>query len=197
MGTQALLRRAADYARAAPGEVGLIALLSAAIVAGSAFLFVRSNEPAPPPMQRTEARAEVERVLVVHVAGAVAAPGVYELPMGSRVRDAIAAAGGPAEGADLDSLNLAALLSDGEKVHVPKAGEAAGSDGAGAAQGKLNLNSATARQLETLPGIGPVLAERIVAYRQMKGRFTSIRQLLEVEGIGAKKYEAIKGLVTV
>jgi competence protein ComEA len=137
--------------------------------------------------------------LVVHVAGMVISPGVYDLPEGSRTKDAVDAAGGPAQEADLNALNLAALLVDGQKVLVPKQGEVASGGAAGEAtepQGKVNLNMATEAQLQELPGIGPVLADRIVAYRQRK-RFTSTRQLLEVEGIGQKKYDSLKNLVTV
>lgn len=177
-----------------------MALVGAAVVAGSVFVYVRSSEPPAPVIESVpaaEASVAPEK-LVVHVAGEVAAPGIYELPVGSRVADAIAAAGGAGAAADLDALNLAATLSDGEKVFVSKKGEAPPSSGAAEAPtGKVNLNTATISQLESLPGVGPVIAQRIIDYRQRKGRFTSIRQLLEVEGIGSKKYGALKDHVTV
>lgn len=200
VGTRRLFERMGDFARASPGETALVALVGTAVVAGSVFVYARSSEPPAPPIEKIAAvqpMPEAEKV-VVHVAGLVLTPGVYELPASSRVRDAIAAAGGPVEGADLDGLNLAALLSDGEKVYVPKKGEApAAASSSGLPAGKVNLNTATVQQLEALPGVGPVLAQRIVDYRQRKGRFISIRQLMEVEGIGEKKYASLKDHVTV
>jgi competence protein ComEA len=148
--------------------------------------------------------------LVVHVAGEVAVPGVVRLPPGSRVVDAIAAAGGAEAGVDLTPLNLARLLSDGEQVlvgvdpppggdtlaGVGGAGPAAPSD-AGPADPRVDLNTATAAQLEELPGVGPVLAGRILAWREEHGRFTSPDELREVSGIGPKTYEALADLVRV
>jgi competence protein ComEA len=148
--------------------------------------------------------------LVVHVAGEVARPGVVRLPPGSRVVDAIAAAGGAEEGVDLTPLNLARPLSDGEQVlvgvdpppggdthtGVGGAGPAAPSD-AGPADARVDLNTATAAQLEELPGVGPVLAGRILAWREEHGRFTSADELREVSGIGPKTYEALADLVRV
>jgi competence protein ComEA len=141
--------------------------------------------------------------MVVHVAGRVRNPGVYELAEGSRVTDAIAAAGGPLEGADGNALNLAAPISDGQKITLTKPGEASPPDDAGggafgaAPGGKINLNTATQAQLEELPSVGPVIAQRIIAYRLTKGRFTSVRQLMEVSGVGPKKFESMKDLATV
>lgn len=196
-----LLGKVVDSARAAPGEAGLVAVLAVLVVASAGFVFTRTSQPPAPPIQAqtVEASPQPEELLLVHVAGMVKAPGVYELKPGSRVRDALEQAGGAVEGADLDSLNLAAPLSDGEKIYVAKPGEAApqGHSGGAAPGGKVNLNSATQDQLEELPGVGPVLATRIIEYRQKKGRFTAIRQLMEVEGIGQKKYESLKDLVTI
>jgi competence protein ComEA len=126
--------------------------------------------------------------LVVDVAGAVASPGVMELPPGARVRDAIAAAGGFVDGADRSSINLARPLVDGEQVYVP----AAGGDRAGA----VNVNAADAAALEALPGIGPVLAERIVADRAANGPFGSIEDLDRVSGIGPSLVAGLAGLAT-
>jgi competence protein ComEA len=134
---------------------------------------------------------------MVHVAGAVKSPGVYELPDGSRVTDAVSAAGGAASDADLDALNLAALLTDGLKIYVPKVGEAPPQNVAGEGSSIVNLNTASAAELEELPGIGPVLAQRIIDFRTKRGRFTSVRQLMEVDGIGPKKFESLEDLVTV
>jgi competence protein ComEA len=193
--------RIAEIARASPSEVGLVAVLSAVVIASSILVYVRTREPPPPPLRKVSAATPSPEAknLVVHVAGMVISPGVYDLPEGSRTKDAVDAAGGPAHEADLNALNLAALLVDGQKVLVPKQGEVASGGAAEEAtehQGKVNLNVATEAQLQELPGIGPVLADRIVAYRQRK-QFTSTRQLLEVEGIGQKKYNSLKDLVTV
>jgi competence protein ComEA len=148
--------------------------------------------------------------VVVHVAGAVVSPGVRRLPPGSRVIDALDAAGGPLLDADLPRINLAAPLVDGQQVYVPRPGEqppvAAGTGGssdgaanpAGGAPGALvNLNTATGEQLETLPGVGPSTAAAIIAHRDQHGPFTSIDQLVDVRGIGEAKLEQLRDLVSV
>jgi competence protein ComEA len=150
---------------------------------------------------------------VVHVAGAVAAPGLYRLGGDPRVADAIDAAGGVAADADLDAVNLAAKVADGERVYVPRRGEVppavavgaggggGGSPGVGGAggapAGPVDLNSATAEQLESLPGVGPATAEAILGYRKEHGRFRSVDELLEVRGIGEAKLAAIRPKVQV
>jgi competence protein ComEA len=146
--------------------------------------------------------------LAVHVAGAVTHPGVVELPTGARVIDAVEAVGGASPEADLDRLNLAAKVADGERVFVPKVGQAdpgvlagdtaPGGDGdAGATGGKLNLNTATEAQLEQLPGIGPTYAQAIVAERERRGGFKSVNELRSVRGIGDKRFSQLEPLVTV
>ncbi|MFC8502232.1 helix-hairpin-helix domain-containing protein [Pedococcus sp. NPDC057267] len=159
--------------------------------------------------------------VTVHVVGQVAHPGVVRLLPGSRVGDAIARAGGALKGADLAAINLARVLVDGEQVRVPKPGEAivapagpgapgaasgggtgssAGGGGAGApggSTGVVDLNQATAAQLEDLPGVGPVLAQRIVDWRTEHGRFTTVDELNEVSGIGEKIFAELKPKVTV
>jgi competence protein ComEA len=143
--------------------------------------------------------------LVVHVAGAVAAPGVHTLPGGARVADAIEAAGGLASGADSARINLAAPLLDGARVYVPAVGEdpppvAVGGalDGAAtAAPGLVDLNTADATALEALPGIGPATAAAILEHRSKVGSFSSVDQLLDVPGIGEAKLEALRDLVAV
>ncbi|WP_243074922.1 helix-hairpin-helix domain-containing protein [Microbacterium sp. SS28] len=134
----------------------------------------------------------------VHVSGAVAAPGLYVLGEHARVVDAIAAAGGFTAEADRAAVNLARPLSDGEQLAVPVAG-AAPDPGAGAAQtdGRVNLNTADAAALDTLPRIGPAMAERIIAWRDENGRFTSVEDLLAVPGIGDKMLEALRDQVSV
>lgn len=146
--------------------------------------------------------------VVVDVAGKVARPGVYELTPGARVVDAVRAAGGVRKGVSTTSLNLAAPLRDGQQVLVgvtgaPAAGVAGGaamdpgSGGASESAGPLDLNSATLAQLQTLPGVGPVLAQRILDWRAAHGRFGSVSQLDEVSGIGAVKFAQLRDHVTV
>jgi competence protein ComEA len=139
---------------------------------------------------------------VVDVVGKVANPGVYRLPGGSRVADAVQAAGGALPGVDLSTLNLAALVSDGQQVAVGVPGapvvaaDGAGA-GSGASSGPVNLNTATEAQLDTLPGVGPVLAQHILDWRNAHGQFASVDQLREVSGIGEAKFADLKSLVTV
>lgn len=137
-------------------------------------------------------------VIVVHVAGKVAEPGIVELPAGSRVVDAIDAAGGADRGVDIGALNLARILTDGEQiaVGVEPAPDAAIDPADGDGGALVNINSATAEQLTILPGIGPALAARIIQWRDQNGRFTSVEELLEVSGIGPAKFESLAGLVT-
>lgn len=140
--------------------------------------------------------------LYVHVSGAVQTPGLYVLPAGSRVVDAVAAAGGFADDADRDAVNLARTLDDGEQLPVPREGEvpppaAAGTGSASSGNGRVDLNTADATLLETLPRIGPALAERIITWRDDNGGFTSIEDLLAVPGIGDRMLESLRDLVTV
>jgi competence protein ComEA len=134
------------------------------------------------------------RSAVVHVAGAVRRPGVYELEPGARVQDAVRRAGGARHGANLDAVNLAARVADGQQVVVP--GAAAAVPVAGAAgevpSAPVSLGSATLEQLETLDGVGPATAQKIVAYRTEHGGFRSVEDLANVPGIGPKKLAAIK-----
>jgi competence protein ComEA len=144
-------------------------------------------------------RSPSPAVLIVHVAGWVRRPGVYELREGDRVIDAVEAAGGARKGAYLDGLNLAAPLTDGQQVLVPKTA-APGAAPSGVIPGQpalVNINTAAAAELETLPGIGEVLAERIIDHRTEHGPFASVDDLLEVSGIGEATLEEIRELVTV
>jgi competence protein ComEA len=141
--------------------------------------------------------------VAVHLTGRVRRPGVVRLPRGSRVLDAIAAAGGATAGADLDGVNLARQLVDGEQIRVPARGErpapppAAPGPGTAAAPGApVDLNTATAEQLEALPGVGEVTAARIVAYRDAHP-FRSVEELRQVDGIGERRFAQLKDLVTV
>jgi competence protein ComEA len=162
----------------------------------------------------TSTRARPEEV-VVHVVGAVLAPGVVHVAAGARVVDAVAAAGGLAPGADAQRVNLAAPVADGSRIVVPAvgvevpaevptsavaaAGGPGGTTGGGATPpaGAGELNTATAEQLDGLPGVGPATAEAILAYREANGPFTSVEQLLDVRGIGEAKLESLRDLVVV
>ena len=156
---------------------------------------------------RTANSTAVERV-VVHVAGAVVRPGIVELPTGARIVDALAAAGGPTVRADLDRLNLAAVVVDGERIYVALVGEPpnAGSitsarpSTPGAANTDdtvVNLNTADATLLETLPGIGPTLAAAIIAERERRGGFTAVDDLRAVHGIGPARFADLESRVSV
>jgi competence protein ComEA len=153
---------------------------------------------APSPSRGTAPPA----VVYVHVAGAVAVPGLYALPPDARAVDALAAAGGFASDADRGAVNLARTVTDGEQIVVPVVGAVppppAGGNAAGpAGDGVVDLNSADAAALEELPGIGPALAERILAWREENGRFASIEDLLAVPGIGEKLLAGMRDQVRV
>ena len=134
--------------------------------------------------------------LVVDVAGKVREPGVHTLPAGARVQDAVRAAGGAVPGTDLTGLNLARPLTDGEEIIVGAAGGAAAAAPGGAPPaGPLSLNAATVQQLDALPGVGPVLAQRIVAFRDQHGGFSSIDQLRQVSGFGERRLQDLRALL--
>ncbi|MGP4032048.1 ComEA family DNA-binding protein [Pseudarthrobacter sp. 1C304] len=162
----------------------------------------------------TDGGAGTSATIIVHVAGAVLRAGIVELPRGSRLHEAIAAAGGGAPDADPDQLNLASVLEDGQKVMVPKVGEAVpagpaaagdagargslpGAHGSAPAGGKVNLNTAAADELATLPRVGPVLAQRIVDWRTQHGNFQRVEELDAVDGFGPKLLEALLPLLQV
>jgi competence protein ComEA len=168
-----------------------------AVVVGALLMWTRGAPAkiAPPAVEAPGATTSPTAVILVHVAGAVARPGLYELPDGARVADAIDAAGGPRRNADLDSLNLAQVLVDGLKVDVVRLGDVAVGAESGAAS-IISINSADASVLEGVPGIGPVKAAAIVQYRDEIGSFSSIEQLLEVSGIGPATLESIAPYLT-
>ncbi|MCO4254537.1 ComEA family DNA-binding protein [Pseudarthrobacter cellobiosi] len=174
----------------------------------------RTQGQEPPGAGPPELPAESPQagIVIIHVAGAVAVPGVVQLPAGSRVHQAVAAAGGGAPSADLNRLNLAAVLTDGQKLYVPQAGEeipagssgplgesgeGTGSGGTASAGGKVNLNTAGVEELDALPKVGPVLAQRIVDWRKEHGPFKSIEELDAVDGVGPKMLETLLPLVGV
>lgn len=212
-------------ARMDPGRSGATAL--ALVAAGAAVVAafgVWSERPRAEPVNVLPAVAVVADApdgppdaepvpsgpLVVSVTGKVHNPGLVEVPDGARVADVVAAAGGPLPGADLAGVNLARHVSDGEQIAVgvppaPDAGgvqSAIGSSGedapsGGAPGGRIDLNRATAQQLDALPGVGPVTAERILEWRNRNGRFARVDQLREVEGIGERRFGQLRELVTV
>ena len=149
-------------------------------------------EPVAPAASMQPASSASTGYVVVAVSGKVRRPGLVRLPPGSRVADAIEAAGGALAGTDLSQLNLAKKVSDGELIAV---GVAAGPGPS--AGGPVNLNTATLEQLQTLPGVGPVLAQRILDYRDQHGGFATVADLQKVSGIGASRYNDLKNRVTV
>ncbi|MEW6717921.1 MAG: helix-hairpin-helix domain-containing protein [Chloroflexota bacterium] len=142
--------------------------------------------------------------VTIHIEGAVLQPGVYTLPHGSRVQEAINAAGGLTSEAQEGALNLAAPLEDGERIWVPVAGKNPAPTSSAnqppnpqTTDSVININTATQEELESLPGIGPVTAEKIIVYRQEHGLFTSIEEIQNVSGIGPVMFEKIKNYITV
>ena len=198
-----------------PGHAGarslwLVGLAAALVLVVWTWLDRPRVDPVPaPPAGSTAAStttpvgevAETSASLVVSVVGLVARPGLVTLPSGARVADAVEAAGGLLPEADPASVNLAAVVTDGQQIAVgvpgaPAAG-GAGDSAPGASGGLLDLNAATAAELDGLPGIGPVLAERIVDYRTTQGPFRSVEELDDVPGIGPTIAAELAGLVTV
>jgi competence protein ComEA len=200
------------------GELAGLTLVVVATLAGAGLWYARSLpkpiQVAETPGARVVASAAVSdtvaasgsmapsaaATLVVDVAGWVRRPGVYEFPAGARVIDAVDRAGGARTGADLALLNLAAPLVDGQQILVPRRGQPTGSGSGtvgGGAAGLINVNSADATTLESLSGIGEVLAAAIVQYREEHGPFTTVDQLEDVPGIGPATLEDIRDQVTV
>lgn len=206
----ARLRALAAWLDATPAEaLGLALLLVGGAAVTALVWWLGTPRPAPPspalPLPQGTSAAEAE--IAVHVAGAVHRPGVVRLSKGARVADALDAAGGAAPDAALDALNLARPLSDGDQVVVPMPGAtppampangaATASTGARRPDGRLDLNRASAHDLEELPGIGEVLAARIVNWRDQHGPFTSVGQLREVPGIGERTFQNLADLLSV
>lgn len=134
-------------------------------------------------------------MITVHLVGAVRNPGIYHLPEGSRVYELLEAGGGPSDDADLESVNLARPLFDGEQVNICLPGEAAASPDS--PEGKVNINKATVEGLQTLPSIGEVRAQRIIEHREKHGPFTDIREIMDVSGIGQGIFNQIKDRITI
>ena len=173
-----------------PAAVVVLLLVGLGIAVLVSALVPRSGSTSVVPTATAAPSGEI----YVHVLGAVLAPGLYELREGDRVVDAIAVAGGFAEGADETQLNLARLVADGEQIVVPLMGAPVAP---GEQSGKVNLNTASLEQLETLPRVGPALAQRILDWREQNGRFSAVEDLMSVTGIGDKTFEGMRELVTV
>lgn len=201
-------------------HLSTVAIVVAVVVIASLLLWSRGApaQVAPPAEEGVTASpvpsgevatgaASPAAVIYVHVAGAVRRPGLYELPAGSRVADAIASANGPRRNADLDAVNLAEPLVDGTKVDLPRRGEPPqtapsgpvalpSAAGGGAGQATVDLNTADQTTLETVPGIGPVKAAAILQHRDQIGTFSSFEELLEVTGIGPATLETIRPYIS-
>jgi competence protein ComEA len=215
--------------RADPGRAGVIALVVVGVIAVLVTLFTLARDDSPPvtsaklpPVQMVSSaspKPPADTPVVVSVVGLVGKPGLVTLDSGARIADALTAAGGPLDGADLLELNMARRLADGEQIVVgiasapgepaimgssvspglrPAATDAPSIPGGTAApEGPVDLNSATLEQLDALPGIGPVTAAAIVAWRDANGRFTSVDQLGDVDGIGPARLDKLRNRVHV
>jgi len=203
------------------GQMWAVFGVAAALVIAAVWLH-GSMQPAPVLVRRagTEARASpaaettsTEATIAVHIGGCVRRAGMVWLPRGARINDAVRLAGGTVAGADLDAINLASRMTDGQQVVVPRRGQAqqAGPPGvadsggsaasaapgaSGADGGTVDINTATVAQFDGLPGIGPVLAQRLFDYRNERGRFRRVEDLQQVEGIGPKKFAQLRSCVT-
>lgn len=189
-------------------KAGIVVLV---IVLGLVVSMIKNGGQEEANAQAEEATVSTEEtaaMIYVDVGGEVKDPSVVELPDGSRVTDAITAAGGLTEQADLTDINRAAFVSDGEKIYIPSqvseleddglsAGEGGGGGTAKSSDGRININTADSTQLQELTGVGPATAEKIIDYRKQNGRFQSIEDIKNVSGIGDKTYEKLKDHIKV
>jgi len=181
-------------------RVPIVGVLSVLLLSAGAVIYVRR-----PVTQRieivepslTSVPSPVE--LAVYVTGTVLNPGVYYLPEESRVQDALEAAGGPTVNADLDRVNLAERVHDEDQIYFPEVGEEnlPSTSRGGSGEGLININTASAAELERLPGIGPALAQSIVDFRQAHGPFGTVEEIMDVQGIGQGVFEDVRELITV
>ncbi len=183
----------------------LLTIFVSLIFSAAILLVAQSPRGAPVELLPAPTAAPIS----VHVSGAVREPGVYQLPQGSRVKEAVDAAGGLQTEADLQALNLAARIKDGEKIHIPSEGEAASAIPSRNLEleasepdltdigALVNLNTASLEELLTLPGIGETRAKEIIAYRESHAGFRSIDEIQEVDGIGPVIFERLKDLIVV
>jgi competence protein ComEA len=176
------------------------------VIALAGVILVQIRQPKPEPLRLstvdpfpTPEATSTPAPLQVYVSGAVQQPDVYTLAPDSIVKDALLAAGGATDDADLDRINLAQRVVDGQHVYVPREGEEdlpVEPPSSQADPGKVNINTADSRTLESLPGIGPVIAQRIVDYREAHGPFERIEDIMEVSGIGTATFEGMQDLIT-
>jgi competence protein ComEA len=170
-----------------------VAVLVVAVLAARSWYGRSAPEPAPL-LVESAAESQTDSI-TVHISGKVVAPGLVVVPPDSRLADAVAAAGGTTRDADLERVNLAAPLQDGQQVVIPGVDEPGTPDAS--ADGKVHINTATPSELEQLPGVGPVLAERIAAFREENGPFDTLEDLLDVSGIGESKLEMLRDAVAI
>ena len=198
----------------------IISIITLVVIAGiAAYLIIKNSQYEEFDMNEVIVNVDEKKyngdTIIVHITGEVKEPGVKELPTDARIADAIEAAGGVTENADLDEVNLAFVLSDGQKIYIPNKNEkeisgekvyiTAGSGNnviiedkiEGEKMQKVNINEAKQEDFEQLPGIGPSIAKKIIEYREQNGKFTSINELQEVKGIGEAKFENIKEYIMV
>jgi competence protein ComEA len=170
---------------------------------GEDFLEEEEEAPTAAPEPEQAEKPAVSSSVVVYISGAVAQPDTYALPADARVKDVVLAAGGLTEDAAADSVNLAERIADAQHIHIPRQGEApapqaqGASEPASAAGGLLNINSASADELESLPRIGAALAERIIEWRGSNGPFQTVEDVQQVKGVSASVYDEIKDLISV
>ncbi len=176
-------------------RLSIFVAAGALALAGAAGLWFGRPTATPVPIATTAQARDSFETITVHVSGAVLRPGLVEVRSPARVADAVAAAGGVLATAALDGINLAAQISDGQQVHVPQhqVGQPAGEG----YDGKVAINRADAGALEALPGVGPVLAQRIFDYREEHGPFSTVEDLLDVPGIGEGKLATLRDAVIV
>lgn len=183
----------------------MIAAIVALLVGGAAVRLYYARAELARTKVKVQQLNEAAPALAVHVKGAVRSPGLVAMRKGARVQDAIEAAGGLADGADADAVNLAAFVKDGEEIYIPGGGGAASVSGAPARAGveklkpgqKININKASAADLQRIPGVGPAFAARIAVLRERRGPFRTTEEIMLVQGIGESKYKKIKDFITV
>lgn len=199
-------------------KIGIVALVAIAIITIGAYILKKSNEEdytyyeemyiQNEEIAEGEDNMEVTGTLTIHITGEVNYPGVVILKEGDRVVDAIEAAGGEKDEANLNALNLAYILNDGEKIYIPNKNEETQNQeyitsgigdntSSNTSSALININSATIEELTSLPGIGEATANKIITYRKENGKFTSIEDLKNVPGIGNSKFEELKDLITI
>jgi len=180
-----------------------VGILGAVLVSIGVFV-ARRPEPPRLVLQQTAARPaaspQVTSLVVVHLSGEVIAPGMYRLPAGARIEDVLKAGGGPTGEGDIQRLNLAARLADGQQIVVPRRIDpilGALTASPSPVPGRVNINRASVAELDRLPGVGPVTAQRIVAYREQHGAFTAVEQLRDAKLVNAATFEKIKDLIDI